>query len=80
MDLYFSRYEVGHSENSNTKTTLPHQFHKMIKLEDLYTRFDGSTGYQAAQSLDQSYYTGLQGDDLENGDRNQVVLKWYKYR
>lgn len=50
----------------------------MKQLEDLYTKLDGMTGQQSAQTLDQSYYSMLQVDDLRKRDEDQVVYKWFK--
>lgn len=72
MDIYLYRHVL------DPKQHLPPQCEKMLMLGDLYSRFDGLSGHQSGQSLDQSYYTALQVEDLRKRDEDQVVLKWYK--
>lgn len=81
MDLYLERQRLDAELQSdpNFKSKLPQQFYKMLQLDDLYSRFDGTgAGHQSAQSLDQSYYTALHVDDLRKRDDDQVVLKWFR--
>lgn len=80
MDIYLLRHGLKTmAQSRGDEHNLPLQLRKMIKLDDLYSRFDGSgVGHQSPQSLDQSYYTALQVDDLRKRDEDQVVLKWFR--
>lgn len=81
VDLYLERHVLaeGLQQDPASSGMLPRQFHKMMTLEYLYSRFDGTgAGHQSAQSLDQSYYTALQVDDLRKRDEDQVVLNWFR--
>lgn len=82
MDLYLERHVISDDllqAKPVYEDILPRQFRSMMKLNDLYPQLDVTgAGHQSAQSLDQSYYTALQVDDLRKRDEDQVVLKWFK--
>ncbi|KAK4161166.1 hypothetical protein QBC43DRAFT_324222 [Cladorrhinum sp. PSN259] len=58
-----------------------HEVAKHKRLAELwmqYPHFDGESGLQHPQTLDQSYYDGLQNGDLGDRNKDQVVYKWFR--
>ncbi|KAH8879045.1 hypothetical protein GQ53DRAFT_739337 [Thozetella sp. PMI_491] len=51
----------------------------MAELEACYLPFEGISGHQGAQTLDQSYYDILCIEDLKIRDEDQVVYKWFPH-
>jgi hypothetical protein len=73
IDFETENYLHRH-ENNDNKTR---QLRIMAQLEELYSPFEGLSGNQCAQTLDQSYYDMLHIDELKERDKDQVVYKWF---
>ncbi|KAK3987713.1 hypothetical protein QBC44DRAFT_117318 [Cladorrhinum sp. PSN332] len=65
-------------DNRCKKTHESGKHRKLTDLRSQYPRFDGEYGVQHPQTLDQSYYDGLQEADLSDRNKDQVVYKWFR--
>ncbi|KIX01898.1 uncharacterized protein Z518_07837 [Rhinocladiella mackenziei CBS 650.93] len=75
----FIDFETEHYlERRHQKHHGKRQFRIMASLEDNYPQYEGSSGLQVPQTLDQSYYDTLSTEDLRARDKDQVVYKWFK--